>query len=92
MRAQFEVRPLDASATHVYPEEAIKCSSSAIDMLNVLHGEVEDARNACKSIQRSYLDQLMLRAQYCPTLPCILETSLSDVTTPRARLSGCLLY
>jgi hypothetical protein len=48
MRAQFEIRPLDADATDVYPEEAIRCSSTAIDMLNVLHGEAEDARNACK--------------------------------------------
>lgn len=48
MRAQFEIRPLDADATDVYPKEAIKCSSTAIDMLNVLHGEAEDARNACK--------------------------------------------
>lgn len=48
MRAQFEVHPLDGDATDVYPEEAIKCSSTAIDMLNVLHGEAEDARNACK--------------------------------------------
>ncbi|KAG1733089.1 hypothetical protein EDD22DRAFT_852641 [Suillus occidentalis] len=48
MRAQFEIRPLDADATDVYPEEAIRCSSTAIDMLNVLHGEAEDARNTCK--------------------------------------------
>ncbi|KAG1772159.1 hypothetical protein EDD22DRAFT_842525 [Suillus occidentalis] len=46
MRAQFEVRPLDVSATDVYPQEAIRCSSTALDMLNVLHGEAEDARNA----------------------------------------------
>lgn len=50
MRAQFEVQPLDCNATHVYPAEAIKCSATAIDMLNVLHGEAEDARNARKSM------------------------------------------
>jgi hypothetical protein len=48
MRAQFKVRPLEIQARDIYPEEAIKCSSSAIDMLNVLHGEAEEARNACK--------------------------------------------
>ncbi|KAG2124102.1 hypothetical protein BD769DRAFT_1359057 [Suillus cothurnatus] len=48
MRAQFEVRPLDNQARDTYPEEAIRCSSSAIDMLNVLHGEAEEVRNACK--------------------------------------------
>ncbi|KAG1894491.1 uncharacterized protein F5891DRAFT_961461 [Suillus fuscotomentosus] len=51
MRAQFEVRPLDIQARDVYPPEAIKCSSSAIDMLNVLHGEAEDVRNACKLVE-----------------------------------------
>ncbi|KAG1876997.1 hypothetical protein C8R48DRAFT_768562 [Suillus tomentosus] len=46
MRAQFEVRPLDAEARDVFPAEAIRCSSATLDMLNVLHGEAEDARNA----------------------------------------------
>ncbi|KIK33320.1 hypothetical protein CY34DRAFT_110674 [Suillus luteus UH-Slu-Lm8-n1] len=45
MCTQFEVCPLDANTTDVYPKEAIKCSSTMIDMLNVLHGEAEDARN-----------------------------------------------
>ncbi|KAG1762614.1 hypothetical protein EV702DRAFT_1206340 [Suillus placidus] len=46
MRAQFEIRPLDSQLHSSFPEEAVKCSSSALDMLNVLHGEAEDARNA----------------------------------------------
>ncbi|KAG1894379.1 uncharacterized protein F5891DRAFT_1195360 [Suillus fuscotomentosus] len=46
MHAQFEVRPLDVKAMDTYPEEAIKCSSATLDMLNVLHGEADDARNA----------------------------------------------
>ncbi|KAG2119965.1 hypothetical protein BD769DRAFT_1362081 [Suillus cothurnatus] len=48
MRAQFEVCPLEIQARDIYPEEAIKCSSSTIDMLNVLHGKAEEARNTCK--------------------------------------------
>ncbi|KAG2142126.1 hypothetical protein BD769DRAFT_1662256 [Suillus cothurnatus] len=54
MRAQFEVRPLEIQARDIYPEEAIKCSSSAIDMLNVLHGEAEEARNALLPSSASY--------------------------------------
>lgn len=46
MQAQFEIRPLDIDAKDAFPEEAITCSSSVLDMLNVLHGEAEDARNA----------------------------------------------
>ncbi|KAG1734445.1 uncharacterized protein EDB91DRAFT_1337905 [Suillus paluster] len=46
MRAQFEIRPLDIHTHDTLPEEAIKCSSSVMDMLNVLHGEAQDARNA----------------------------------------------
>lgn len=37
-----------AEVHDIYPEEAIKCSSSAINMLNVLHGKVEEARDLCK--------------------------------------------
>jgi hypothetical protein len=48
MRAQFEIHPLDIEGHDKYPEEAIKCSSAALDVLNVLHGEAEDARNARK--------------------------------------------
>ncbi|KAG2125251.1 hypothetical protein BD769DRAFT_1668981 [Suillus cothurnatus] len=46
MQAQFKICPLDTQAVGTFPEEAIKCSSSALDMLNVLHGEAEEARNA----------------------------------------------
>ncbi|KAG2096026.1 hypothetical protein BD769DRAFT_1331817, partial [Suillus cothurnatus] len=45
MRAQFEICPLDSKLHSSFPEEAIRCSSSALDMLNVLHGEAEDTRN-----------------------------------------------
>ncbi|KAG1849009.1 hypothetical protein F4604DRAFT_1528647, partial [Suillus subluteus] len=45
MRAQFEVCPLDIQAHDIYPEEAIRCSSSTIDMLNMLHSKAEDVRN-----------------------------------------------
>jgi hypothetical protein len=48
MRAQFEIRLLDINAQGTLPEEAIRCSLSALDLLNVLHGEAEEARNACK--------------------------------------------
>jgi len=48
MQAQFKICPLNTQAVGTFPEEAIKCSSSALDMLNVLHGEAEEARNACK--------------------------------------------
>ncbi|KAG1791127.1 hypothetical protein EV424DRAFT_1549463 [Suillus variegatus] len=46
MQAQFEIRPLNIDAKDAFPEEVITCSSSVLDMLNVLHGEAEDARNA----------------------------------------------
>ncbi|KAG2064562.1 hypothetical protein BDR04DRAFT_1162432 [Suillus decipiens] len=45
MHTQFELHSLDATATKAFPEEAIRCSSAILDMLNVLHGKVEDARN-----------------------------------------------
>jgi hypothetical protein len=46
MRAQFEVHPLDTEGENIFPGEAVRCSSATLDMLNVLHGEAEDARNA----------------------------------------------
>ncbi|KAG2340444.1 hypothetical protein BDR05DRAFT_1002619 [Suillus weaverae] len=46
MRAQFEVRPLDVQSGEIFPPEAITCSLCTMDMLNVVHGEAEDARNA----------------------------------------------
>jgi hypothetical protein len=92
MRAQFEVRPLDANATHVYPEEAVKCSSSAFDMLNVLHGEAEDARNAREYIQRPCTVHMMKRDQYCQTLQSTHVTYLSGVTTTTARVSSYLWF
>lgn len=48
-RVQFELRPLHASdplGDH-YPQEALDCSSRALDTLVALTNEVEDARNAC---------------------------------------------
>ncbi|KAG1837644.1 hypothetical protein DFJ58DRAFT_734248 [Suillus subalutaceus] len=46
MCAQFEIHPLEVEAQDKYPEEAIKCHSLAFNMLNVLHGEAEEARNS----------------------------------------------
>jgi hypothetical protein len=46
MRGQFELRQLENQGSETFPEEAIKCSSAAIDLLNVLHGEAQEARNA----------------------------------------------
>ncbi|KAG2146619.1 hypothetical protein DEU56DRAFT_704310, partial [Suillus clintonianus] len=46
-RVQFELRPLHASdplGDH-YPQEALDCSSRALDTLVALTNEVEDARN-----------------------------------------------
>jgi hypothetical protein len=88
MRAQFELRPLDVTATDVYPEAAIKCSSTAIDMLNVLHGEAEDARNARK--YNSCLPSttvMTVFSQYCLALPSILVMSLSGVATLKGKMS-----
>lgn len=48
MRAQFELRQLEDQGSEMVPEEAIKCSRAAIDLLNVLHGEAQEARNACE--------------------------------------------
>lgn len=47
---QFELRPLLSSDPlgDQYPQEAINCSSRALDTLIALTNEVEDARNACK--------------------------------------------
>ncbi|KAG2139778.1 hypothetical protein DEU56DRAFT_912045 [Suillus clintonianus] len=46
VRAQFEVHPLKNNGNEKYLEEVMKCSSAAMDMLNILHGEAEDVRNA----------------------------------------------
>jgi len=78
MRAQFEVRPLDVNAGDVYPEEAIRCSSAAIDMLNVLHGEAEDSRNARESFLRdSWMLWFLIQCQSCQTAQCIHVTCRS---------------
>jgi hypothetical protein len=48
MCGQFKLCQLEDLGSEMFPEEAIKCSLAAIDLLNVLHGEVQEARNACE--------------------------------------------
>ncbi|KAG1800746.1 uncharacterized protein HD556DRAFT_1304762 [Suillus plorans] len=64
MCAQFEVCPLDVNATNLYPQEAIRCSSATMDMLNVLHGEVENTRNTLLPNPAMYLHNVPFWCRY----------------------------
>jgi hypothetical protein len=88
MRAQFEIRPLDSKLHSSFPEEAIRCSSSALDMLNVLHGEAEDARNACEyPLECRTLGIYQLGQQYWRQI-CTRETTRSGVAFEMATTSA----
>ncbi|KAG2110390.1 uncharacterized protein F5147DRAFT_652001 [Suillus discolor] len=87
MWAQFELRPLDAMATDKYPMEAIKCSGNTLDMLNVLFGEVEEARNAFLD-KNAYPKDVPFWCQYphgenqCFTIIVMSIPLLEDIPDP----------
>jgi hypothetical protein len=94
MRAQFEVRPLDPNARDMFPDEAIQCSSAAIDMLNVLHGEAEDVRNTCESCMsgRKTFVRLLILQQCCLPVQCTHGMCLFGGTTLKPKMNNSPLY